>query len=233
MRLQLENVLCCVVCVVLCCCSAVFYMCYVAAALTVRVRSFFFLQHPVMYCTVMHCIVLLVRSLGTPMHLMMELVTFFSYITHTHTPQSSPSSPSTSSSFSLLPPPFLFAFIYSFFCSPLQRPYFLFTLTSISPSSSSSPSFSSLLYSPSPPPLLHPLLFSAYFSPSFSFPVSSSPSSSSLPGAAWHKACFKCGDGESLWGCSRGLTQDNYSQYGGWPFCKACYTKNFKQGESV
>ena len=53
----------------------------------------------------------------------------------------------------------------------------------------------------------------------------------SLLGAAWHKACFKCGDGESLWGCNRGLTQDNYSQYGGWPFCKACYTKYFKQGE--
>jgi hypothetical protein len=83
MRLQLENVLCCVVCVVLCCCSAVFYMCYVAAALTVRVRSFFLLQHPVMCCTVMHCIVLLVRSLGTPMHLMMELA-LSSRTSHTH-----------------------------------------------------------------------------------------------------------------------------------------------------
>lgn len=40
----------------------------------------------------------------------------------------------------------------------------------------------------------------------------------------------QCGDDESVWGCNRHLTLDSYVAYGGWPFCKPCYTKNFKQG---
>ena len=51
-------------------------------------------------------------------------------------------------------------------------------------------------------------------------------------GAAWHKSCFTCGDGGQVYGCHRGLTLDSYVQYGGWPFCKACYMRNFSQVRS-
>lgn len=44
---------------------------------------------------------------------------------------------------------------------------------------------------------------------------------------------LQCGDDESVWGCNRHLTLDSYVAYGGWPFCKPCYTKNFKQGTYV
>jgi LIM domain len=173
----------------------------------------------VLHCNALYCTVRTVTRHSYAPH---DGTCHFLLVHHTHTYTLIFSLvPLTSSSFYLLPP-YLFSFIHSFFSSPLQLPYFLLILTSISPY------FSSLLCSL--------LLFSTLFSLlplSSSFPFSSSPSSTSLSGAAWHKACFKCGDGESLWGCSRGLTQDNYSQYGGWPFCKACYTKNFKQGESV
>ena len=52
-------------------------------------------------------------------------------------------------------------------------------------------------------------------------------------GAAWHKSCFTCGDGGQVYGCRRGLTLDSYMSYGGWPFCKACYGKQFLQGGMV
>ena len=44
---------------------------------------------------------------------------------------------------------------------------------------------------------------------------------------------LQCGDDESVWGCNRHLTLDSYVAYGGWPFCKPCYTKHFKQGTYV
>ena len=53
-------------------------------------------------------------------------------------------------------------------------------------------------------------------------------------GAAWHKACFTCGDGGGVYGCAKRLSlMDGYSQYGGWPFCKGCYTKAFLQGGAM
>jgi len=48
-------------------------------------------------------------------------------------------------------------------------------------------------------------------------------------GAVWHKHCITCGEGGAVYGCRRTLTLDSYAQYGGWPFCTACYLKNFAQ----
>lgn len=50
------------------------------------------------------------------------------------------------------------------------------------------------------------------------------------PFTLWQMKIMQCGDGELAWGCNRVLTLDSYTQYGGWPFCYGCYTKNFKQG---
>jgi hypothetical protein len=198
----------------------------------VTVRSFFLsgtLQCVALYrIGLCRCIMLLVESFGPPAHLMI-LATYSLYITHTRTPLSFLSFPFPSFSFSTSSTSSLF----------LQNlPDILFSLPFFPPLFA----FSTSPHIPSLPFLLSSLLLLSSASPHFHF--SSIPSSSSFlspphchisspllsTGAAWHKACFKCGDGESLWGCNRGLTLDSYSQYGGWPFCKACYTKNFKQG---
>jgi hypothetical protein len=73
---------------------------------------------------------------------------------------------------------------------------------------------------------IHTHIHYLYLSPSPLPPLSHTlthpPPSSSLS--------LQCGDDESVWGCNRHLTLDSYVAYGGWPFCKPCYTKNFKQG---
>jgi cysteine/glycine-rich protein len=48
----------------------------------------------------------------------------------------------------------------------------------------------------------------------------------------WHKNCFACG-GDTELGCKRNLSNLDYKQHGGNPYCKACFTHNFMVGNAV
>lgn len=47
----------------------------------------------------------------------------------------------------------------------------------------------------------------------------------------WHPGCFTCGGIEGH-GCNRRLTQQNFQNYEGAPFCTACFDKQVKTGMS-
>jgi cysteine/glycine-rich protein len=51
-------------------------------------------------------------------------------------------------------------------------------------------------------------------------------------GQTWHKTCFNCGGNGEL-GCKRNVSNLDYKQHGGIPYCKACFTHNFMVGNSV